>query len=101
HEEHLKLILELFKKEELYAKFSKCEFWIPKVQFLSHVIDNQGLAGYYQRFIKGFSKISKPMTKLTQKKVKFERKRRFHRILRCFKEGFGRCVDAKREGDCL
>ncbi|GJQ97009.1 putative reverse transcriptase domain-containing protein [Tanacetum coccineum] len=72
HEEHLKLILELLKKEELYAKFSKCEFWIPKVQFLSHVIDSQGLAGYYRRFIKGFSKIAKPMTKLTQKKVKFE-----------------------------
>nr|GEZ76333.1 retrotransposon protein, putative, Ty3-gypsy subclass [Tanacetum cinerariifolium] len=39
HEEHLTLILELLKKEELYAKFSKCEFWIPKVQFLGHVID--------------------------------------------------------------
>ncbi|GKB45834.1 putative reverse transcriptase domain-containing protein [Tanacetum coccineum] len=100
HEEHLKLILELLKKEELYAKFSKCEFWIPKVQFLGHMIDNEGihvdpakiesikdwtspksptkirqflgLAGYYQRFIEGFSKIAKPMTKLTQKKVKFE-----------------------------
>nr|GEZ85538.1 reverse transcriptase domain-containing protein [Tanacetum cinerariifolium] len=84
HEEHLKAILELFKKEELYAKFSKCEFWIPKVQFLGHVIDSQGihvdpakiesvkdwaspkspteicqflgLAGYYRRFIEGFSK---------------------------------------------
>nr|GEX57643.1 putative reverse transcriptase domain-containing protein [Tanacetum cinerariifolium] len=44
HEEHLKAILELLKKEELYAKFSKCEFWIPKVQFLSHVIDSQGKA---------------------------------------------------------
>ncbi|GJX17669.1 putative reverse transcriptase domain-containing protein [Tanacetum coccineum] len=54
HEEHLKAILELLKKEELYAKFSKC------------------LAGYYRRFIKGFSKIAKPMTKLTQKKVAFE-----------------------------
>ncbi|GKE08642.1 putative reverse transcriptase domain-containing protein [Tanacetum coccineum] len=43
HEEHLKLILELLKKEELYAKFSKCEFWIPNVQFLGHVIDNQGI----------------------------------------------------------
>nr|GFB73036.1 putative reverse transcriptase domain-containing protein [Tanacetum cinerariifolium] len=100
HEEHLRQILELLKKEELYAKFSKCEFWIPKVQFLGHVIDSQGihvdpaktesvkdwaspkspteirqflgLAGYYQRFIEGFSKIAKPMTKLTQKKVKFE-----------------------------
>ncbi|GKF12054.1 putative reverse transcriptase domain-containing protein, partial [Tanacetum coccineum] len=101
HEEHLKIILELLKKEELYAKFSKCEFWIPKVQFLGHVIDNKGihvdpakiesvkdwafpktpteirqflgLAGYYRRFIEVFSKIAKPMTKLTQKKVKFER----------------------------
>ncbi|GJT14939.1 putative nucleotidyltransferase, ribonuclease H [Tanacetum coccineum] len=100
HEEHLKIILELLKKEELYAKFSKCEFWIPKVQFLGHVIDSEGihvdpakiesikdwaspkspteirqflgLAGYYRRFIEGFSKIAKPMTKLTQKKVKFE-----------------------------
>nr|GFB02729.1 hypothetical protein [Tanacetum cinerariifolium] len=60
------------KKEELYAKFSKCEFWIPKVQFLSHVINNQGLVGYYRRFIEGFSKVAKPMTKLTQKKVEFE-----------------------------
>ncbi|GJT08233.1 hypothetical protein Tco_0842695 [Tanacetum coccineum] len=87
---------ELLKKEELYAKFSKCEFWIPKVQFLGHVIDSEGihvdpakiesikdwtspkspteirqflgLAGYYRRFIEGFSKIAKPMTKLTHKK---------------------------------
>ncbi|GJQ99091.1 putative reverse transcriptase domain-containing protein [Tanacetum coccineum] len=54
NEEHLKAILELLKKEELYAKFSKC------------------LSGYYRRFIEGFSKIAKPMTKLTQKKVAFE-----------------------------
>ncbi|GJX43047.1 putative reverse transcriptase domain-containing protein [Tanacetum coccineum] len=65
HEEHLKAILELLKKEELYAKFFKCEFWIPKVQFL-------GLAGYYRRFIEGFSKIAKSMTKLTQKGVMFD-----------------------------
>ncbi|GKE07353.1 putative reverse transcriptase domain-containing protein, partial [Tanacetum coccineum] len=93
--------LTVLKKEELYAKFSKCEFWIPKVQFFSHVIDSKGihvdpakiesikdwaspkspteirqflgLAGYYRRFIEGFLKIAKPMTKLTQKKVKFER----------------------------
>ncbi|GJS10499.1 putative reverse transcriptase domain-containing protein [Tanacetum coccineum] len=58
HEKHLKMILELLKKEVLYAKFSKCEFWIPKC-----------LAGYYRRFIEGFSKIAKPMTKLTQKKI--------------------------------
>nr|GEY86053.1 putative reverse transcriptase domain-containing protein [Tanacetum cinerariifolium] len=43
HEEHLKLILELLKKEQLYAKLSKCEFWIPKVQFLGHVINSQGI----------------------------------------------------------
>ncbi|GKD72815.1 putative reverse transcriptase domain-containing protein, partial [Tanacetum coccineum] len=70
YKEHLKLILELLKKEELYAKFSKYEFWIPKVQFLSHVIDS--LTDYYRRFIEGFSKIAKSMTKLTQKKVKFD-----------------------------
>nr|GEV06139.1 putative reverse transcriptase domain-containing protein [Tanacetum cinerariifolium] len=86
--------------EKLYAKFSKCEFWIPKVQFLSHVIDSRGihvdpakiesikdwaspktpteicqflgLAGYYRRFIEGFSKISKSMTKLTQRGIKFD-----------------------------
>ncbi|GJT21935.1 hypothetical protein Tco_0891872 [Tanacetum coccineum] len=100
HEEHLKAILELIKKEELYAKFYKCEFWIPKVQFLGRVIDSQGiqvdpakiesikdwaspktptkirqflgLARYYRRFIEGFSKIAKSMTKLTQKGVKFD-----------------------------
>ncbi|GJT77788.1 putative reverse transcriptase domain-containing protein [Tanacetum coccineum] len=43
HEEHLKLILELLKKEELYAKFSKCEFWLPKVNFLGHMIDSEGI----------------------------------------------------------
>ncbi|GJT46097.1 putative reverse transcriptase domain-containing protein [Tanacetum coccineum] len=76
HDAHLRLILELIKKEELYAKFSKCDFWLSKVQFLRHVIDSDDstlilLAGYYRRFIKGFSKIAKPMTKLTQKSVKF------------------------------
>ncbi|GJW40188.1 putative reverse transcriptase domain-containing protein [Tanacetum coccineum] len=64
HEEHLKQILELLKKEELYAKFSKCEFWLPKVQFLGQVIDSEG--------IHGFSKIGKPLTKLTQKSVKYD-----------------------------
>ncbi|GJT73187.1 putative reverse transcriptase domain-containing protein [Tanacetum coccineum] len=56
HEEHLKIILELLKKEELYAKFSKCEFWIPKVQFLGHVIDNKGI------FSCGSSKIEIPFS---------------------------------------
>ncbi|GJR25217.1 putative reverse transcriptase domain-containing protein [Tanacetum coccineum] len=43
HEEHLKQILKLLKKEELYAKFSKCEFWLPKVQFIGYVIDSEGI----------------------------------------------------------
>nr|GEW80768.1 hypothetical protein [Tanacetum cinerariifolium] len=43
HTKHLKLILELLKKEELYAKFSKCEFWLSKVQFLGYVIDSEGI----------------------------------------------------------
>ncbi|GJY23982.1 putative reverse transcriptase domain-containing protein [Tanacetum coccineum] len=95
HDAHLRLILELLKKEELYAKFSKCDFWLSKVQFLGHVIDSEGihfdpvkiesikdwespktpteirqflgLAGYHRRFMKGFSKIAKLVTKLTQK----------------------------------
>ncbi|GJY96714.1 putative reverse transcriptase domain-containing protein [Tanacetum coccineum] len=100
YEEHLKAILKLLKKEKLYAKFSKCEFWIPKVQFLGHIIDSRGihvdpakiesikdwvspktpteirqflgLAGYYRRFIEGFLKIAKSMMKLTQKGIKFD-----------------------------
>ncbi|GKB08471.1 putative reverse transcriptase domain-containing protein [Tanacetum coccineum] len=95
HGEHLKTILNLLRSEKLYAKFSKCDFWLDSVQFLSHVIDSNGvyvdpakieaiknwaapttptevqqflgLAGYYRRFIKEFSLISKPLTKLTQK----------------------------------
>nr|GEY91880.1 hypothetical protein [Tanacetum cinerariifolium] len=43
HEGHLKLILKLLKEEELYAKFSKCEFWLSKVKFLGHVIDSEGI----------------------------------------------------------
>ncbi|GJU28530.1 putative reverse transcriptase domain-containing protein [Tanacetum coccineum] len=95
HGEHLKTILNLLRSEKLYAKFSKCDFWLDSVQFLGHVIDSSGvhvdpakieaiknwaapttptevrqflgLTGYYQRFIKEFSLISKPLTKLTQK----------------------------------
>ncbi|GKF10246.1 putative reverse transcriptase domain-containing protein, partial [Tanacetum coccineum] len=48
NKKQLKVILDLLKKEELYAKFSKCEFWIPKVQFLGHMIDSQGLVDYYR-----------------------------------------------------
>ncbi|GKB12623.1 putative reverse transcriptase domain-containing protein [Tanacetum coccineum] len=75
HAKHLKIILELLNKEKLYAKFSKCDFWIHIVQFLRHLIDSQGLhvdpAKIKARFIKDFSKISKPLTKLTQKNKKY------------------------------
>ncbi|KAI3814006.1 hypothetical protein L1987_18745 [Smallanthus sonchifolius] len=100
HEHHLKLILELLRNEKLYAKFSKCEFWIREVHFLGHVINKKGihvdptkieaiknweaprtptevrqflgLAGYYRRFIENFSKIALPLTTLTQKDKKFD-----------------------------
>nr|GEU88304.1 hypothetical protein [Tanacetum cinerariifolium] len=100
HEDHLRLVLKLLKKEELYAKFSKCEFWLQEVQFLGHVVNQSvihmdpstievvknwkapttpseirsflGLAGYYRCFIANFSKIAKPLTSLTQKDKKYE-----------------------------
>ncbi|GJX88573.1 hypothetical protein Tco_0340587 [Tanacetum coccineum] len=100
HEVHLKTILELLKKEKLYAKFSKCEFWFQEVQFLGHVVKKDGihvdpskvgsvknwkslespteirlflgLAAYYRRFIKNYSKIAKTPTLLTQKNKKYE-----------------------------
>ncbi|GKB97015.1 putative reverse transcriptase domain-containing protein, partial [Tanacetum coccineum] len=71
HEKHLGLILELLKKEKLYAKFSKCEFCLREVQFLGHVINENGLAGYYRQFIENFSKIAKSLTILTQKNKKY------------------------------
>ncbi|GKD83539.1 putative reverse transcriptase domain-containing protein, partial [Tanacetum coccineum] len=43
HEDHLRLVLELLKKEKLYAKFSKCEFWLQEVQFLGHVVNQNGI----------------------------------------------------------
>ncbi|GJU53050.1 putative reverse transcriptase domain-containing protein [Tanacetum coccineum] len=100
HVEHLRLVLELLKKDKLYAKFSKCEFWLREVQFLGHVINGNGihvdpskieavknwkaprtstevrsflgLARYYRRFIKNFSKIAKSLTILTQKSKTFD-----------------------------
>jgi len=100
HAVHIREILELLRKEKLYAKFSKCEFWLRQVQFLGHVIFGDsvsidptkikaiqnweaprnaseirifmGLAGYYRRFIKDFSRIAAPLTSLTQKEAKFE-----------------------------
>nr|GEY06070.1 putative reverse transcriptase domain-containing protein [Tanacetum cinerariifolium] len=73
HEENLGLVLELIKKKRLYAKFSKCEFWLREVQFLGHVINGDEIQvepRYYRRFIENFSKIAKPLTVLTQKKSK-------------------------------
>jgi ribonuclease HI len=95
HERHLLTILQVLRDEQLYAKFSKCEFWLRQVQFLGHVVNAQGiqvdptkieaikkweaprtptevrsflgLAGYYRRFIGNFSKIALPLTQLTQK----------------------------------
>ncbi|GKC07705.1 putative reverse transcriptase domain-containing protein [Tanacetum coccineum] len=74
HGKHLKIILKLLKKERLYAKFSKCDFWLDSVQFLGHVIDRSGVHVDPSKIeaIKSFSLISKPLTKLTQKDKKYE-----------------------------
>jgi hypothetical protein len=100
HEGHLRLILQRLRDHKLYAKLSKCEFWLKQVAFLGHVISNGGismdpskvqdvlswkaptsvsdirsflgLAGYYRRFIEGFLKISKPKTELLEKDKQFE-----------------------------
>jgi hypothetical protein len=100
HEEHLGLVLEKLRSNQLYAKFSNCEFWLTEVTFLGHVISAGGvsvdpgkvkdvlnwmppttvseirsflgLAGYYRQFIKDFSKKAKLMTKLLEKNKAFE-----------------------------
>ena len=100
HEDHLRLALQRLREKQLYAKFSKCDFWQRQVGFLGHVVSGEGisvdpekvkammdwprptlvtgirsflgLAGYYRRFIEGFSRLSLPMTKLTRKGVKYE-----------------------------
>jgi hypothetical protein len=99
HEEHLRKVLDRLREHQLYAKFSKCEFWLRKVDFLGHVISAEGvavdpakveavlnwkqpksvadirsflgLAGYYRRFIEDFSRIARPMTQLIKKENKF------------------------------
>jgi hypothetical protein len=100
HEEHLRLVLQKLRDNQLYAKYSKCEFWIDEVPFLGHIISNGGisvdpakvkeimawsipttvteiqsflgLAGYYWRCIEGFSKIAKPMTSLLENGREFK-----------------------------
>ncbi|KAK1648744.1 hypothetical protein QYE76_066549 [Lolium multiflorum] len=99
HAEHLRIVLQTLREHQLYAKFSKCEFWLDQVEFLGHVISKDGIAvnpskvaavleweapknvkeiqgflgmaGYYRRFIEGFSKIAGPMTKLLRKNTPF------------------------------
>ena len=93
HEQHLRSVLHTLKNNQLYAKFSKCEFWLDSVAFLGHVVSAEGikvdpkkieviqnwprptsvieirsflgLAGYYHRFVEGFSSIASPLTRLT------------------------------------
>jgi hypothetical protein len=100
HKKHIRLVLEKLRSNKMYAKFSKCEFWLTKVAFRGHVISAGGdsvdpgkvrdvlnwmpptnvseirsflrLAGYYRWFIKDFSKIAKPMMKLLEKSKAFE-----------------------------
>ncbi|GJW16616.1 putative reverse transcriptase domain-containing protein, partial [Tanacetum coccineum] len=116
HEEHLGLVLELLKKKKLYAKFSKCEFWLREVQFLGHVINGDeihvdpskieavknweaprtptevrsflGLAGYYRRFIENFSKIAKSLTILTQNSKTFDWGKEHELAFQTFKDKF-------------
>ncbi|WVZ58225.1 hypothetical protein U9M48_008513, partial [Paspalum notatum var. saurae] len=91
HEEHLRIVLTRLREHKLYAKFSKCAFWLKEVGFLGHILSKKGigvdpskqpetvteiqsflgLAGYYRRFIKDFSKTAKPMTSLTKKNAKY------------------------------
>jgi len=99
HAEHLRIVLQTFRREKLYAKLSKCEFWLKSVAFLGHIVSGEGitvdpskvqtvkdwpipksateirsflgLAGYYQRFVQDFSRITGPLTKFTQKGVKY------------------------------
>ena len=100
HEDHLRIVLQALREHQLYAKFSKCEFWLTEVRFLGHIVSASGvlvdpekvegvmswerpksffkirsflgLVGYYRRFIKDFSQLAAPMTRLTRKEIKFE-----------------------------
>jgi hypothetical protein len=100
HEDHLRLVLQKLRDNQLYAKFSKCDFWLKEVAFLGHIVTDGGinvdpgkiseilnwkqlkdaskirsflgLAGYYRRFIEGFSKLVKPLTSLLEKGKEFK-----------------------------
>ncbi|XP_058741757.1 uncharacterized protein LOC131614147 [Vicia villosa] len=99
HMEHLRIVLSVLREKQLFAKFSKCEFWMSEVKFLGHVVSGGGvavdpskveavinwerpknatevrsflgLASYYRRFIMGFSKLALPLTRITRKEVSF------------------------------
>ena len=99
HEKHLRLVLQRLRDHKLYAKVSKCEFWLSQISFLGHVISKEGilvdtskievvknwprpsnvpevrsflgLVVYYRRFVEGFSRIAMPLTELTRKKTKY------------------------------
>ncbi|WMV43428.1 hypothetical protein MTR67_036813 [Solanum verrucosum] len=98
--DHLRIVLQILKDHQLYAKFSKCEFWLKSIAFLGHIVSNMGievdlnkteavkgwprpltptnirsflgLDGYYRRFVEVFSSIASSLTTLTQKKARFE-----------------------------
>ena len=100
HDTHLRVVLETLRKEQLYAKLSKCKLWLREVSFLGHIVSEEGiqvnpkkieviiewkpprnvtevysfleLASYYRMFVKGFSMSAAPMTRLLQKNVRFE-----------------------------
>jgi hypothetical protein len=154
HDEHLRLVLQCLREHKLYGKLSKCSFYQSRIHYLGHVISDEGitvdpakveaimewpaptnvtevcsfmgLAGYYRRFVEGFSKIANPITELQKKNKKFvwtekcaEAFRRLKELLtttsilkvpdmdgllgmhRCIQGRFRQSLDARRTSDCL